>query len=173
VRHSVRLLALVLCGSAFAAGPAELRRTADEVDRVLAERKRAAEQLQERRREMDQLEAKLAKAQTDLPNSKDVSKGPRVVRLDGGTLAREGSKCPAADIEGVATRAPWRRVALPTMPEEQPDASTEEKNLRRHIESTMMEISMLDRIIGELANIEKRRLQIQFELCLLEELKTR
>jgi hypothetical protein len=36
-----------------------------------------------------------------------------------------------------------------------------------------MEISMLDRVIGELANIEKRRLQIQFELCLLEELKTR
>jgi hypothetical protein len=59
------------------------------------------------------------------------------------------------------------------VPEEQPDASTEEKNLRRHIESTTMEISMLDRVIGELANIEKRRLQIQFELCLLEELKTR
>jgi hypothetical protein len=136
-------LALLLCGCNANVDKLEAINSA--LERQLAEKMAIANNLNEFRREMDRLDAQLAKAMSG---------------LDGGMP--ELPKRSPAEMDAPAT---W------VLPEESPLEGSRAKALRQRIHDTQSRIAQLDKVIGEVRNIGARRRDVQDRLDALKALR--
>lgn len=126
---------------------AELDAVQAAVDRQLQEKKDLAESLDERRREMNRLEQRLADALAALPEGADAGVG-------------EASTRPAA-------KAP----TLPAMPEPSWFEGSDGARKREHITDARRRIAELEREISEGNSIERRQRQVEDQLKRIDALR--